>query len=268
MLRRIAVLACGLALCVVPLGAIAVAGEGHDMGKEHGRRLLADLDANAARLGISDDTVAKIHAIVDEGTARGENVRAELTEARTALRSLLSTPRPDEAAVMAQARKIGALDTRLLELRLQTLLRVRPLLTDTQIEALHAIREQRLTPVREACHAEISASCADAVSGRETVRCLRAHLDQLSDACRAALVAFRAERAKIAATFRSPWPTAARPKPRVAYLGPRAARPPSSPPRGCHSGRAARGPRAATMRRGERVKRGHRSRRCAPDRRR
>jgi len=191
MLRRIALLACGLALCVAPLGAVAVAG-----GGEHGRRLLADLDANAARLGISDDTVAKIHATVDEGMARSATVRSELTEARAALRNLLSTPRPDEAAVMAQARKIGALDTRLLEMRLQTLLQVRPLLTDTQIEALHAIREQRLAPLRAACQADISASCADAASGRETVHCLWAHHDQLSDACRTALAAFRAEHAK------------------------------------------------------------------------
>ena len=163
--------------------------------RKHGRRVLADLEANAARLGISDETVAKIRAIVADGMASGESMRAELAEARSALRGLLSTPRPDEAAVMAQARQIGALDTRLLELRLRTLLRVRPLLTDAQIEALHAIRQQRLAPVRDACRAEIGASCADAISGRETVRCLRAQHDQLSDACRAALSALRVERA-------------------------------------------------------------------------
>jgi Spy/CpxP family protein refolding chaperone len=189
MIRRTILLACAVLLCVTALGASASAGEGHDMGKEHGRKLLADLEANAARLGISDQTVAQIRTIVAEGMASGDSLRAELLEARTALRGLLSMPRPDEAAVMAQARKIGALDTKLLELRLQTLLRVRPLLTDAQIEALHAIRQQRLAPVRDACRAEIAASCADAVSGRETVHCLRAQHDQLSDACRAALSA-------------------------------------------------------------------------------
>jgi len=193
MIRRIAFLACAALCCVAALGATASAGEGHDMGKEHGRKLLADLEANAAHLGISDETVRKIRAIVTDGMASGDRVRAELLEARTALRSLLSTPRPDEVAVMTQARKIGALDTKLLELRLQTLLRVRPLLTDAQIEALHAIRQQRLAPVREACRAEIGASCADAVSGRETVHCLRAQHDQLSDACRAALSALHSE---------------------------------------------------------------------------
>jgi len=194
MIRRTALLGCALIFCAA-LGANAFAGGMGETGTEHGRQLLADLDANAARLGISDETVAKIHRVVADGMASGESVRAELNGARTTLRSLLSTPRPDEAAVMAQARQIGALDTKLLELRLQTLLRVRPLLTDAQIEALHDIRKQRLAPVREACRTEIDAACADAASGRETVHCLYARHDHLSDACRTALSALHAEHA-------------------------------------------------------------------------
>lgn len=196
MIRRMALLVRVVLSSIAVFSAIASAGHGPEMGKEHGRHLLADLDANAARLGISADTLAQIHGIVADGMASGDHVRAELAAARAALRSLLSAPRPDEAAVMKQAQQIGALDTRLLELRLQTLLRVRPLLTDAQIEGLRAVRLQRLASVRDACRAEISAACADAVSGRETVHCLLAHPDQLSDACRAALSNLRAEGAR------------------------------------------------------------------------
>ena len=187
MIRRILLLIRIILSSIAVFGAIASAGDGRPLGTERGRHLLADLDANATRLGISDETVAQIHSIVADGMASGDRVRAELTAARAALRSLLSAPRPDEAAVIKQAQEIGALDTKLLELRLHTLLRVRPLLTDAQIEGLRAVRLQRLAPVRDACRAEISAACADAVSGRETVHCLRARPDQLSDACRGAL---------------------------------------------------------------------------------
>jgi len=191
MIRRTALLVCIVLSSSVLFSAIASAGDARAMRKEPGHHLVADLDANAARLGISDETVAQIHAIVADAMASGDRMRAELAGARTTLRTLLSAPRPDEAAVMAQAQQIGALDTKLLELRLQTLLRIRPLLTDAQIEALRGIRLQRLASVREACRAEISATCADAVSGRETVHCLRAHHDQLSDDCRAALANVR-----------------------------------------------------------------------------
>jgi len=191
MLHRTALLLCLGVVSLAAFAAVAPAGEGRPMGGEHGRHLLADLDANAARLGISDETVTEIHGIVADGTAAADRLRAQLDAARAALRSLLSAPRPDESAVIAQAQQIGALDTKLLELRLQTLLRVRPLLTDAQIEALRAIRLQRLASVRDACRSEINAACADAVSGREIVHCLRAHHDQLSDACHTALSELR-----------------------------------------------------------------------------
>jgi Spy/CpxP family protein refolding chaperone len=193
MIRRTALLLLVAVLALAAPAAIASGGEGHKMGEAHGQKMLADLEANATRLGISDETMAKIRAIMLGGTSSAEGVRAELGEARAALRTLLSAPRPDEAAVMDQARRIGALETKLLELRLHTLLRVRPLLTDAQIEALQGLREQRFAPVREACRAEIAAACADAASGRETMHCLRAHNDQLSDACRSALAAVHAD---------------------------------------------------------------------------
>jgi Spy/CpxP family protein refolding chaperone len=194
-MRSFALLACCAVLAAVACPPLASAGEGHDFGKDHARQLLADLDANAARLGISEETVAKIRGIVDDGMASAEPLRTQLGEARAALRALLSTARPDEAAVMEQARRIGTLETKLLELRLQTLLRVRPLLTDAQIEALHTVRAQRLAPLRDACRGEISASCAEAMTGRDIVHCLFAHRDHLSDACGAALSALHAEHA-------------------------------------------------------------------------
>lgn len=193
MIRRITLLVLVALAPIAVSGVTASATDGHEMGGELGRHMLADLSANAARLGISDETMGQIRTIVQDGMTNAEHLRAELTAARVKLRNLLSAPRPDEAAVMAQAQQIGALDTKLLEQRLQTLLHVRPLLTDAQIEALRAIRTQRLAPVREACRADIASMCADAVSGRDAVHCLRARHDTLSEACRTALADLHTE---------------------------------------------------------------------------
>jgi Spy/CpxP family protein refolding chaperone len=190
MIRRLTLLALAVLLGMPLFAAAAAADEAWSMGGKD-RQLLADLEANAERLGLGADTMTKIRAIVAEGRASGETMRAQLVEAHDALRAMLSAPRPDEATVMAQARHIGELDTKLLELRLQTLLRIRPLLTDAQIEALRASREQRLGQVREACRADIETLCSDAAPGHDTGHCLRAQEASLSEACRTALSTLR-----------------------------------------------------------------------------
>ena len=53
MIRRTALLLLVAVLALAAPAAIASDGEGHKMGEAHGQKMLADLEANATRLGIS-----------------------------------------------------------------------------------------------------------------------------------------------------------------------------------------------------------------------
>src|SRR6266536_5260282 len=64
----------------------------------------------AERLGLDQETLATIRTIVDAARAQGETLRAELRQAHTRMRTLLSQEAPNEAAVLQQADAIGALE--------------------------------------------------------------------------------------------------------------------------------------------------------------
>jgi Spy/CpxP family protein refolding chaperone len=153
------------------------------------RRLAEKLEQNAARLGLSPETLAKVRAIVDEAAPESDALQNKLRMAQATLRELLSTPRPDEAAVLRQADEIGALESALLKQGLRSLLRIRPLLTDAQLAELKQIRAERLAPILEHCQPVIAAACAGN-EGRELVDCLREQPD-LPPACRDAVDALR-----------------------------------------------------------------------------
>jgi Spy/CpxP family protein refolding chaperone len=59
------------------------------------------------------------------------------------MRRLLGQDRPDEAAVMQQAERIGALEIELHKQRLRTMLRIRALLTPEQRRELVTIHGER-----------------------------------------------------------------------------------------------------------------------------
>jgi Spy/CpxP family protein refolding chaperone len=186
--RRLAVTCLALVCAALALGSTPAAAR--PPGPHPDVRRLADkLERNAARLGLSAETVAKIRAIVDAAAPESDALQNKLRQAHATMRELLDTPRPDEDAVLRQADAIGALDTALLRQGLRTLLQIRPLLTDQQLAELRKIRAERLAPVLEHCQPIISAACVGS-EGREMMDCLREQPD-LPPACREAVDALR-----------------------------------------------------------------------------
>lgn len=103
------------------------------------------LERDVERLGLDAETRAEIRKMARDARSRAVERRGELDEVRDELRALLDAPEPDEAAVLAQADRIGALETEMHKDRLRTLLRIRALLTPEQraeLVKIHAEREQ------------------------------------------------------------------------------------------------------------------------------
>jgi Spy/CpxP family protein refolding chaperone len=188
------------------LAGLAVAGSGQaqpPFGRHHGGPggpggprgpggpHVGLIEEHAEQLGVEEETLEKIRAIVDESRAAGEDLRAELRDAHGALRELLSQDSPDFDAAMAQVETIGELEIQERKNRLGAMLRIRSLMTPEQRAELSRIREEarsrRFAPLMDACGADLEALCPEAEPGRPMARCLRENGDQLSEGCRAAI---------------------------------------------------------------------------------
>ncbi len=132
----------------------------------------AAIERHAEELGIDEATVERIRALSEQHSAEQQVIVAELHQQKLALRTALAAPQPDQAAVIALARKIGTLETDLSVARLTSMMRIRAELTPEQNAALHDKMERRFTERRAqidqiltACEAEISQHCADRTDG-------------------------------------------------------------------------------------------------------
>jgi len=156
-----------LALFTLGIAAAAAASPGgpHGFGEPPHDELIA---RHAAELGISDATLAQIRALSEQHRAEAEVMIRELHTQKLALRGKLHAAQPNEAEVIALARKIGTLETDLSVARLSSMMRIHALLTPEQTEALHEkmrgrFHERRalLEQTRAACEAEIAQHCTD-----------------------------------------------------------------------------------------------------------
>ena len=95
------------------------------------------------KMDLDDDTQASVRALIDAGRERTRDARKELQAARTQMHGLLQADQPDEAQVLAQVERIGALRTALHKQRMQTILRVRALLNPEQRATLLEMFEKR-----------------------------------------------------------------------------------------------------------------------------
>lgn len=95
------------------------------------------------RLDLDDDTRVSVRALIDAGRERTRDGRKELQTARTQMYGLLQADQPDEAAVLAQVERIGAIRTALHKQRMQTMLRVRALLSPEQRTTLLEMFKKR-----------------------------------------------------------------------------------------------------------------------------
>lgn len=104
------------------------------------------LERHAERLGLDDAARARVRAIADAARPEGDRLRNELEDRQREMRELLGADAPDEAAVLAQADRIGAAETALQKQRLRTMLEIRAILTPEQraeLVKIHAERKER-----------------------------------------------------------------------------------------------------------------------------
>ena len=166
-----------------------------DSGSHPGRFI----DEYAERLGLEAETVAAIRTIVEATHQQNKALGAELHQAYTHMRTLLSEEMPDETTVMQQADAIGAIELAARKNRLQAMLRIRALLTPAQRQELLRLQGEsstmrgRFDSIR-ACQADSANLCPDAASGRARLQCLRDHFEELSETCRTALQTRRGDR--------------------------------------------------------------------------
>lgn len=174
-----------ISVCVVgfslPTLATAQAEEPPDFLLQDGR-----LPPGLAELGLQGAQRDQVQRIVDGARSRGRTLRRERREAARALRELLEQDPPNRDAVMAQARTIGQIETDLRLHRLDTMLRVRQVLTPAQRAAFRSRRRARREAVRNACQADVERLCPRAEGGL-ALRCMARHRAELSTTCRDAL---------------------------------------------------------------------------------
>jgi Spy/CpxP family protein refolding chaperone len=122
----------GLASFVTP----ALAGPGHGPGGPGGPG--ARLEKHLKTLGLDANQQQKVQAILDAAKPQRDQIRTQMRSAFEDMHALLDQDTPDQAAVLAQADKIGQLSTEAHKEMLKTLLAVRAELTPDQRAKLKA----------------------------------------------------------------------------------------------------------------------------------
>jgi Spy/CpxP family protein refolding chaperone len=84
------------------------------------------------KLGLDATQQKKVQAILDAAKPQREEIRGRMRQAFEDMRALLDQETPDQAAVLAQADRIGAISTEAHKAMLTTLLAVRAELTPEQ----------------------------------------------------------------------------------------------------------------------------------------
>jgi Spy/CpxP family protein refolding chaperone len=139
-------LTAGLLLALAPRGAAARPHAGHGGGPLH------HLEAAIAQADLDADTEAAAYALLDEARAARRADENAIREAHEALRALLEQDTPDADAALAQAEKLGALETERRKADLRALLEVRALLGPERWAELR----RALRPPGECSHRDAS----------------------------------------------------------------------------------------------------------------
>jgi Spy/CpxP family protein refolding chaperone len=189
-----------VASCFVCAAALAQPPFGGPPGPPDGPGRL--IEEHAERLGLDDEALAAIRAIVDESHALAAELHEDHRMARRGLRDLMSQDSPDEAAVMKQAELLGAIETEITKHRLQTLLRLHALLTPEQREEMmefhrgrhHRGRHGGPDLIFDACEGDFETLCPEADSPFDHMECLHEHADHVSEGCASALETLRHKR--------------------------------------------------------------------------
>lgn len=145
------------------------------------------LERHAERLGLDEQARFTIRRIVERVREAREERRPKIQAAYEHMHELLAADQPDDAAVMAQAEVISALELADHRERLMAMLAIRSVLTPEQRAELLRIREERPDSGRRGppspCARDVDRLCPDVAPGRATLRCLDASWDELSPRC-------------------------------------------------------------------------------------
>lgn len=96
----------------------------------------------AKEIGLSEETVAKIDAAIEAGKAEEAKYREQNMAAIEALNEVLSQSRPNKKELMAASTEVGESAAKSRELKMRTIIEMRSLLTDEQLEKFMQIREK------------------------------------------------------------------------------------------------------------------------------
>lgn len=118
-----------------------------DASPRHSRRF----EKFVEELNLDQKTLIEVKKILDASRATHKKLLGPLRTARERMRALLQQENPDEAAVMAQADAIGALETEARKQRLRTMIQVHALLTAEQRAKLVEMLRTRRSHGRHGC---------------------------------------------------------------------------------------------------------------------
>jgi Spy/CpxP family protein refolding chaperone len=127
----------GIALLAAPVLAQQRGGRANSSGGFAEGRLMKK---KAKELGLSEDTVTKIDAAIESGKAEEAKFRDENKAAFTALNEILAQNRPKEKELLAAANKVGEAASKSRELKMKSVIEIRSLLTDEQLEKFMEFR--------------------------------------------------------------------------------------------------------------------------------
>jgi Spy/CpxP family protein refolding chaperone len=96
----------------------------------------------ATEIGLSEETVAKIDAVIKAGKAEEVKLREENMAAIGELNEVLAQNLPSEKELMAAANKVGENAAKSRALKMKSVIEMRSLLTSEQLEKFMAFRKQ------------------------------------------------------------------------------------------------------------------------------
>ena len=137
--RRL-ILFCGLmSIALLASTAMAQQRSGRSPGGFAEGRLMKK---KAKEIGLSEETVAKIDAVIKAGKAEEAKLREENLAAIVELNELLAQNLPSEKELMAAANKVGANAEKSRELKMKSVIEMRSLLAPEQLEKFMEFRKQ------------------------------------------------------------------------------------------------------------------------------
>ena len=102
------------------------------------------LQQHATELGVGEETLAKLEALVADIRSQDDALRQRMIARTHALSALLDQARPDEEALFAASAAVAQVGRETRELKLRCSLRVRALLSEKQLKAFMKLRSNAI----------------------------------------------------------------------------------------------------------------------------